>query len=80
MTYYITPREDDSRHYDVIEYAEATPFITLAILRGDSYKNTIYVDRKEFGVLMRLRNWKGITLNSRRSAKYVKKYNAEAAR
>jgi len=76
MPYYITPREDHSRHYDVIQYAEPTPFITMAILRGDSYENTIYVDRKEFGILMRKRDYANIHLQSRRSQKYVKKYQA----
>jgi hypothetical protein len=76
MSYYITPREDDSRHYDVIEYSESIPFITLAILRGDSYGDTIYVDRKEFGLLMRKRDYANIHLQSRRSQKYVKKYRA----
>jgi hypothetical protein len=76
MAYYITPREDHSRHYDVIEYTDSNPFILFAILRGDSYENTIYVDRKEFGILMRKRNYANIHLQSRRSLKYVKKYRA----
>jgi hypothetical protein len=76
MSYYITPREDDSRNYDIIVYKEITPFILQAILRGDSYDKSIYVDRREFGTLMRKRDWHKIHLTSRRSAKYVKKYNA----
>lgn len=76
MAYHITPREDDSRHYDIITYDEITPFILQAILRGDSYGDTIYVDRKEFGAIMRKRDYANIHLNSRRSVKYVKSYNA----
>ena len=80
MAYYITPREDDSRHYDIMLYDKMTPFIFKAILRGDSYGDTIYVDNKEFGTLMRKRDFSNIHLDSSRRVKYVKKYNATVSK
>ena len=89
MIYYITPREDCSRNYDIIEYSDQTipqALLVEAILRDDLWRpekyssgqiTTIYVDRRRFGGLMRKRDWDGITLNSQRSLKYVKKYNAD---
>ena len=76
MAYYITPYGDDSRNYDIITYNEITPFILPAILRGDSDDYYIYVDRKEFGSLMRKRDYANIHLQSRRSQRYVKRYRA----
>ena len=81
MTYRITPREDCSRHYDILEYDDHVigPLLILAALKGDVFNDIIYVDRRVFGRLMAKQDWKAIELGSRRSQKYVKKYVKQEA-
>ena len=37
MKYYITPEDDDSRHYDAMMFDSKTPEVTLALLVGDVF-------------------------------------------
>jgi hypothetical protein len=83
--YYITPREDHSRHYDLIcydvrEFDQLPQAIQrlwlIGQIKGDVFGKTLYVDRSCFGQLMRQRNYDAITLDSRRSLRYVKSYGA----
>ena len=74
--WYVTTHEDDSRHYDVLEYDGDNDVILMAILKGNYYEKTVYVSNKEFGRLLRKRDYKSVTLNSKKRTHLVLKYNA----
>ena len=70
MKYYITPEEDDSRHYDVMMFDDKTPEVTLALLIGDVFppmdlveQTTIYVSNDVFDRCI----WNPITANNQES-------------
>ena len=70
MKYYITPIEDDSRHYDIMQFNETDPETSLALLLGDVYpateietEITVYVDNDTFDRYF----WNPITANNQES-------------
>jgi len=55
MKYYVTPRDDDSRHYDIMMFTDADPEASLAVLLGNMFppndietETTVYVDNDVF--------------------------------